>query len=168
MVSRTVLDCPQQLQPSADCPTYEGSVLHFHFLRTALWLPFRIHEGQFFVWSFLFFTGMFFLHMWLKSKFSTLTKKTYFPFHKKAHIWVTFSWRDIIPKSVFFFQSLPVDFSYMVHCRDPNFFPVALNYLYTPGNVFFVTIILDRGPMLLWGKMCPYLLSKHTFYPIAT
>ena len=83
-------------------------------------------------------------------------------------IWVTCSWRDIIPKTVFFFQSLTVDFSYMVHCRDPIFFPVALNYLLTPGNVFFVTLILDRGPMLLWGKMCPYLLSKHTFYPIAT
>ena len=72
-------------------------------------------------------------------------------------------------KLSFFFQSLTDDFSYMVHCRDPIFFlPVALNYLLEPGNVFFITLILDRGPMLLWGKMCPYLLSKHTFYPIAT
>ena len=70
-----------------------------------------------------------------------------------SHIWVTISWRDIIPKTVLFFQSLTVNFSYMVHCREPNLFPVALNYLLAPGNVFFVTIILDRGPMLLWGKM---------------
>ena len=83
-------------------------------------------------------------------------------------IWVTCSWRDIIPKTVLFFQSLTVDISDMVHCRDPIFFPVALNYLYTPGNVFFVALILDRSPMLLWGKMYAYLLSKHTFYPIAT
>ena len=54
-----------------------------------------------------------------------------------------------------FFNFL-VDFSYMVLCRDPNFFPVALNYLYTPGNVFFITLILDGGTMWLWGKMCAY------------
>ena len=49
---------------------------------------------------------------------------------KRSYIWVTISWRDIIPKTVLFFlQSLTVDFSYMVHCRDPIFFPVALNYL---------------------------------------
>ena len=39
----------------------------------------------------------------------------------KRHIWVTFSWRDIIPKTVIFFQSLTVDISYMVLCREPNF-----------------------------------------------
>ena len=55
-----------------------------------------------------------------------------------------------------FFQSLTVNFSYIVHCRDPSFFPVALNYLLTPGNVFLVTLILDGGTMLLWGKMCAY------------
>ena len=56
----------------------------------------------------------------------------------------------------FFLQSLTVDFSYMVHCRDPIFFPVALNYLLAPGNVFLVTLILDGGTMWLWGKMCSY------------
>ena len=50
-------------------------------------------------------------------------------------------------KNCLFFQSLTVDFSYMVHCRDPNFFPVALNYLLTPGNVFLVTLILVGGTM---------------------
>jgi len=57
---------------------------------------------------------------------------------------------------IFFSQSLTVDSSYMVHCRDPNFFPLALNYLLAPGNVFFITLILDGGTMWLWGKMCAY------------
>ena len=50
-------------------------------------------------------------------------------------------------KKCLFFQSLTVDFSYMVLCTDPNLFPVALNYLYAPGNVFYVILILDEGTM---------------------
>ena len=50
-------------------------------------------------------------------------------------------------KNCLFFQSLTVDISDMVHCRDPIFFPVALNYLLAPGNVFFVTLNLYGGTM---------------------
>ena len=77
-------------------------------------------------------------------------------------IWVTLSSRDIIPKTVLFFQSLTVNFFYMVHCREPIFF-CGFGFELT-----FITRKCNHNPMLLWGKMCPYLLSKHTFYPLAT
>ena len=39
------------------------------------------------------------------------------------NIWVKFTWRDFLPKSVFFFFS----YSNMVHCRDPIFFVFGLD-----------------------------------------
>ena len=74
----------------------------------------------------------------------------------------------LFQKLSFFFLSLTVDFSYMVLCRDPNFFSCGFELPLNTRKCIFVALILDRSPMLLWGKMYAYLLSKHTFYPIAT
>ena len=62
-------------------------------------------------------------------------------------IWVKFSWRDILSRSVLFFVSLTLHFSNMVHCREPIFSHVAWIHLREQGNVLFGNLILDGGPI---------------------
>ena len=50
-------------------------------------------------------------------------------------------------KKFFFFVSLTLHFSNMVHCREPIFSPVAWIHLREPGNVLFGNLILDGGPI---------------------
>ena len=68
------------------------------------------------------------------------------------------------------FQSLTLDFSNMVHCRDPNSFPGALKHLPEPGYIFSAPFSLMEA-LCCYGVKCvlTYITnSKHTFYPIAT